>query len=101
MATGARARPLSYPSSGELATLRSYDDALRLCETLDGLAPDSAVVIIGGGFIGGGAATSIKARGLVPIVLEAAERPLITVLGDEVSAWLQLMAEPAGIDLRT
>jgi NADPH-dependent 2,4-dienoyl-CoA reductase/sulfur reductase-like enzyme len=101
IATGARARPLSYPSSGELATLRSYDDALRLCETLDGLAPDSVVVIIGGGFIGGEAATSIKARGLVPIVLEAAERPLITVLGDEVSAWLQLMAEPAGIDLRT
>jgi 3-phenylpropionate/trans-cinnamate dioxygenase ferredoxin reductase component len=101
IATGARARPLSYPSSGELMTLRSYDDALRLCETLDGLAPDSVVVIIGGGFIGGEAATSMKARGLVPIVLEAAERPLITVLGDEVSAWLQLMAGPAGIDLRT
>jgi NADPH-dependent 2,4-dienoyl-CoA reductase/sulfur reductase-like enzyme len=101
IATGARARPLSYPSSGDLMTLRSYDDAVRLCGRLEGLAPESVVVIIGGGFIGGEAATSIKARGLVPIVLEAAERPLITVLGNQVSAWLLLMAEPAGIDLRT
>ncbi len=101
IATGARARPLSYPSSGELMTLRTFDDSARLSEALDRLAPESVVVIIGGGFIGGEAATSIKARGLAPIVLEAAERPLITVLGDEVSAWLLLMAEPAGIDLRT
>jgi NADPH-dependent 2,4-dienoyl-CoA reductase/sulfur reductase-like enzyme len=101
IATGARARALSYESSGQLMTLRTYDDAVRLHEILDELAPASVVAIIGGGFLGGEAATSIKARGHVPIVLEAAERPLITVLGDEVSEWLLLVPKAAEIDLRT
>jgi NADPH-dependent 2,4-dienoyl-CoA reductase/sulfur reductase-like enzyme len=101
IATGARARALSYESSGELMTLRTYDDAVRLQEILDGLAPESVVAVIGGGFLGAEAATSIKARGHVPIVLEAAERPLITVLGDEVSAWLLLVPMAAEVDVRT
>jgi NADPH-dependent 2,4-dienoyl-CoA reductase/sulfur reductase-like enzyme len=101
IATGTRARSLSYESSGELMTLRTFDDAVRLHEVLEGLEPASVVVIIGGGFIGAEAATSIKVRGHVPIVLEVAERPLITVLGEEVSAWLLLVAEAAEIDLRT
>jgi 3-phenylpropionate/trans-cinnamate dioxygenase ferredoxin reductase component len=101
IATGARARALSYPSSGELMTLRTFDDAVRLQAMLEGLAPESVVVVIGGGFLGAEAATSIKARGHVPIVLEAAERPLITVLGDAVSAWLTLVPRAAEIDVRT
>jgi NAD(P)H-nitrite reductase large subunit len=101
IATGARARALSYPSSGELMTLRTFDDAVRLQAMLEGLAPESVVVVIGGGFLGAEAATSIKARGHVPIVLEAAERPLITVLGDDVSAWLMLVPRAAEIDVRT
>jgi NADPH-dependent 2,4-dienoyl-CoA reductase/sulfur reductase-like enzyme len=82
-------------------TLRTYDDAVRLHEILEELAPASVVAIIGGGFLGAEAATSIKARGHVPVVLEAAERPLITVLGDEVSEWLLLVPKAAEIDLRT
>ncbi len=101
IATGSRARALAYPSSGELMTLRSYDDAVRLHTALEGHAPESVVAIIGGGFIGAEVATSMKARGHVPVVLEAAERPLIAVLGDEVSAWLHPMAKAAEIDLRT
>jgi 3-phenylpropionate/trans-cinnamate dioxygenase ferredoxin reductase subunit len=101
IATGARARALSFESSGNLMTLRTFDDAVRLHEVLEGLAPGSVVAIIGGGFLGAEAATSIKARGHVPIVLEAAERPLITVLGDEVSSWLMLVPRAAEIDLRT
>jgi NADPH-dependent 2,4-dienoyl-CoA reductase/sulfur reductase-like enzyme len=101
IATGARARALSFESSGNLMTLRTFDDAVRLHEVLEGLAPGSVVAIIGGGFLGAEAATSIQARGHVPIVLEAAERPLITVLGDEVSSWLMLVPRAAEIDLRT
>jgi len=101
IATGARARPLSYESSGELMTLRTFDDAVRVHELLERLAPESVVAIIGGGFIGAEAATSIKARGHVPIVFEVAERPLISVLGDEVSSWLLLASKAAEIDVRT
>jgi 3-phenylpropionate/trans-cinnamate dioxygenase ferredoxin reductase subunit len=101
IATGARARALSYESSGPLMTLRTYDDAVRLHGLLEQLAPASEVAIIGGGFLGAEAATSIKARGHVPIVLEAAERPLVTVLGADVSAWLQLVPQAAEIDVRT
>ncbi|MGA7833682.1 MAG: FAD-dependent oxidoreductase [Acidimicrobiales bacterium] len=101
IATGSRARPLSYPSSGPLMTLRSVDDAVRLHGVLAGLAPQSTIAIIGGGFIGAEAATSVKARGHVPVVLEVAERPLIAVLGDEVSHWLYPITRAAEIEVRT
>ena len=54
--------------------------------------PGASVAIIGGGFIGAEVATLVEARGLRPVVLEAAERPLIGVLGQEVSAWLARLA---------
>jgi NADPH-dependent 2,4-dienoyl-CoA reductase/sulfur reductase-like enzyme len=101
LATGSLARSLSFPSSGALPTLRNYDDVTRLIDQLSALAPESVVAIIGGGFIGAEAATSIKARGLTPIVLEVAPRPLIGVLGDEVSMWLASIAEDFGVEVRT
>lgn len=101
IATGSRARPLVYESSGELMTLRTRDDAARLSRVLEGLEPESVVAVVGGGFIGAEAATAIKARGHVPVVLEIAERPLINVLGSQVSAWLEPMAKAAEIELRT
>jgi NADPH-dependent 2,4-dienoyl-CoA reductase/sulfur reductase-like enzyme len=101
IATGARARALSYASSGPLLTLRTYDDAARLHQLLEQLAPASTVAIIGGGFLGAEAATSIKARGHVPIVLEVADRPLVGVLGAQVSEWLLLMPAAAEIEVRT
>jgi NADPH-dependent 2,4-dienoyl-CoA reductase/sulfur reductase-like enzyme len=91
---------LSFPSSGALETLRNYDDVTRLDAELRGLAPESVVVIIGGGFVGAEAATSIKARGLTPVVLEVAPRPLIGALGATVSAWLDSIGSDFGIDLR-
>jgi len=101
LATGAQARPLSFPSSGALATLRNYDDVTRLSAVLDSLEPESVVVVIGGGFVGAEAATSIKARGLVPIVLEVAARPLIGAVGEKASAWLEGLGADFGIEVRT
>ena len=101
LATGSLARPLSFPSSGVLATLRNYDDVTRLDDALTALAPESVVVVIGGGFVGAEAATSIKARGLTPIVLEVAPRPLMGALGDQVSAWLAAIGTDFGVDVRT
>jgi NADPH-dependent 2,4-dienoyl-CoA reductase/sulfur reductase-like enzyme len=101
LATGSLARPLSFPSSGTLATLRNYDDVARLDAVLTTLEPESVVVIIGGGFVGAEAATSLKTRGFTPIVLEVAARPLIGALGEEVSAWLATIGTDFGVDVRT
>jgi 3-phenylpropionate/trans-cinnamate dioxygenase ferredoxin reductase subunit len=101
LATGSLARTLTFPSAGALATLRNYDDLTRLDATLRSLEPESVVAIIGGGFVGAEAATSIKARGLTPIVLEVAPRPLIGVLGDTVSTWLETIGIDFGIEVRT
>jgi NAD(P)H-nitrite reductase large subunit len=100
IATGSRARPLSYPGVGPLPTLRSHDDVQALLSTLDTLAPGSVVVVIGGGFVGAEMATSLKYRGLVPIVLEVAARPLLSVVGEQASTWLAPLASDAGIELR-
>ncbi|HEY5266034.1 MAG TPA: FAD/NAD(P)-binding oxidoreductase [Acidimicrobiales bacterium] len=101
VATGSRARQLSFSSSGPLPTLRNHDDAARLASTLDALGPEGVVVIIGGGFVGAEVATSLKTRGFTPVVLEAMERPLLSVVGEQASRWLGSLAEDAGIELRT
>jgi NAD(P)H-nitrite reductase large subunit len=101
LATGSNARALSFAASGVLPSLRNHGDVLRLSATLDTLEPQSVVAVIGGGFVGAEAATALKARGFTPIVLEAARRPLMTVTGDVVSAWLEPLASDVGIELRT
>ncbi|MGC2486033.1 MAG: NAD(P)/FAD-dependent oxidoreductase, partial [Acidimicrobiales bacterium] len=77
VATGTRARALSFEGSGVLPTLRTVDDVTRLNETIARLDASAAVAVIGGGFVGAEVATSLAARGLRPVVLEAAERPLV------------------------
>jgi NADPH-dependent 2,4-dienoyl-CoA reductase/sulfur reductase-like enzyme len=101
LATGTRARPLAYNSSGPLVTLRTLDDAARLDEMASALTPESVVAVIGGGFVGAEVATSLLARGLRPVVLEVAERPLLGVVGDEASGWLHRLAPAAGVEIRT
>jgi len=101
LATGSRARHLSFASSGALDTLRSRDDLVHLDGVLASLAPESVAAVIGGGFVGAEVATSMKARGLVPVVLEAAERPLIAAVGEEASTWLSPLAANADVELRT
>jgi 3-phenylpropionate/trans-cinnamate dioxygenase ferredoxin reductase subunit len=101
IATGCRARELRVPSSGLLPSLRSRDDLERLNDTLARLAPKGVVAIVGGGFVGAEVATSLSTRGFTPIVVEAAARPLQSVLGDEVSTWLLRLASDFGVELRT
>ncbi len=98
VATGVRARRLAL-TSREVHTLRTRDDAAHLAAHLDALAPASEVAIIGGGFIGAEVASAVAVRGHLAIVLEAAPRPLIGVLGPEVSAWLEPLPARAGVTL--
>src|SRR5277367_2102054 len=83
IATGCRAREFRVPSSGVLPTLRTRDDLERLNDALGTLSQNSTVAIVGGGFVGAEVATSLSARGFTPVVVEAAARPLIGVLGDD------------------
>ncbi|HTB09315.1 MAG TPA: FAD-dependent oxidoreductase [Acidimicrobiales bacterium] len=101
VATGTRARRLSFAGSGALPTLRTADDVTQLNERISRLEPGAAVAVIGGGFVGAEVATSLAARGLRPVVLEAAERPLVGVVGEEASDWLARLAPAADIELRT
>ncbi len=99
IATGARARRLAFHHDA-LFEVRTRDDVARLTTRLSALDPGEVVAIIGAGFIGAEVATALAARGLRPVVLEAAARPLLGVLGEEVSRWLASLPGDAGIDVR-
>jgi NADPH-dependent 2,4-dienoyl-CoA reductase/sulfur reductase-like enzyme len=100
IATGARARRLAYSADAKIYALRNRDDELRL-RPLTGGETGNTVAVIGGGFIGAEVATQMKGLGFAVTVFEALPRPLFGTLGPEVSAWLERLAEDAGIDLRT
>jgi NADPH-dependent 2,4-dienoyl-CoA reductase/sulfur reductase-like enzyme len=100
IATGTRARRLPFSADAEILTLRNRDDERRMRLELETLAPGSVIAVIGGGFIGAEVATQLKSRGFEPIVLEVLARPLIGVLGPEVSSWLERLPADAQIELR-
>jgi NADPH-dependent 2,4-dienoyl-CoA reductase/sulfur reductase-like enzyme len=100
IATGARARRLAFSADDDIHALRHRDDEVRLLHHLEQLAPQSVIAVVGGGFIGAEVATQLRGRGFRPIVLEAAQRPLVSVLGDDVASWLERLAGDADIELR-
>lgn len=100
IATGARARSLPFSAGALVQSLRNRNDSESLEAVIASLKPGERVAIIGGGFIGAETATSLHTRGFVPIVLEAAPRPLLNVLGPEVSLWLEGLSRNAGVELR-
>jgi NADPH-dependent 2,4-dienoyl-CoA reductase/sulfur reductase-like enzyme len=101
VATGTRARHLGYSADALLPTLRNRDDLEVLEASLERAGAGSTAAVIGGGFIGAEVATALHTRGFVPLVLEAAPRPLLWVLGPEVSQWLEGLAGAVGVELRT
>jgi 3-phenylpropionate/trans-cinnamate dioxygenase ferredoxin reductase subunit len=100
IATGARARHLAFSAGDKIHYLRRLEDVVRINGALATLAPGSSVGVIGGGFIGAETATALHTRGFHPIVLEVARRPLLGVLGEQVSTWLLGLARNAGVELR-
>ncbi len=99
IATGTRARRLAWHEP-DVCLMRNLADARRLLARLDELSPGDVVAVVGGGFIGAEVATAMKSRGLRPVVLEAARRPLVGVLGDRVSRWLEDLPSNFGVELR-
>jgi NADPH-dependent 2,4-dienoyl-CoA reductase/sulfur reductase-like enzyme len=98
IASGARSRkPLFAAGDGSVHWLRSAADAARLRAELAGCR---RLCVVGGGLIGLEVAALAVSLGKQAVVLEAARRPLLAVLGAEPAAALQRMLEARGITFR-
>lgn len=98
LATGATPRRLSWVDQmGPVHTLRTVEDSLRLREVL---RPGATVRIIGAGWIGLEVAAAARAAGADVTVFEAAELPLVRVLGPEVARVFADLHRGHGVDLR-
>lgn len=98
IATGARARRL--PGTDGLAgvlPLRTLDDARLIQEAI---AARARIVVIGAGFIGAELASTARAQGLNPVVLEAMPTPLVRAVGEPMGARLASLHDQHGADLR-
>jgi 3-phenylpropionate/trans-cinnamate dioxygenase ferredoxin reductase subunit len=99
IATGATPRrlPAADESGAPVAYLRTVEDSTRLKETF---APGRQVAIIGAGWIGLEVAAAARDAGCEVTVLEAAELPLLRVLGPEVARVFADLHAKHGVDLR-
>jgi 3-phenylpropionate/trans-cinnamate dioxygenase ferredoxin reductase subunit len=96
IATGARARAL--PGVPRAQVLRSSFDGERLRETLRDGDP---LAVIGAGLIGLEAAAAARKLGVEVTVIEAAPRPLATILGPRAGAWITALHRAEGVVVRT
>ena len=101
IATGTRARRLTTSVGKRVHVIRTIDDVQGLNDDLARVTPGSTIAIIGGGFIGAEVASSLTKRGFRVVVLEMTPRPLLGVLGEQVSLWLLDLPALAGVELRT
>ena len=84
LTTGAVPRRLPVPGADAhgVMTLRTVDDSDRLRETL---ASASRIAVVGAGWIGLEVAAAARIAGVAVTVIEAAELPLLGVLGPEAA----------------
>jgi 3-phenylpropionate/trans-cinnamate dioxygenase ferredoxin reductase subunit len=99
LTTGSEPRRLNLPGADRdgVHYLRRLEDSDRIREAFE-RAP--RVVIIGAGWIGLETASAARAAGLEVTVLEAAELPLLRVLGPEVARVFADLHREHGVDLR-
>lgn len=99
LATGATPRhlPMADDSGKPVYYLRTLDDSLKLKEQL-GNQPK--VAIIGAGWIGLEVAAAAREAGCEVTIYEAAPKPLVRVLGDEVAQAFEDLHRTHGVDLR-
>jgi 3-phenylpropionate/trans-cinnamate dioxygenase ferredoxin reductase component len=99
LTTGSSPRRLSVPGSDldQVLYLRRVADSDRLKETF---ASVSRVAVIGGGWIGLETAAAARSVGVEVAVLEAAELPLLRVLGRETAEVFANLHLDHDVDLR-
>lgn len=102
LATGSRPRQLTMNNdagnggAGAVPVLRSMADALAL---RDRLRPGATLAVVGGGVIGLELASSALARGVRPVIIEAADRVMARQIGPAASEFLQGLHRDAGSTL--
>ena len=99
LATGSEPRRLGVPGAdlAGVAYLRRLGDSERI---RDAFRTGPRVAIIGAGWIGLETAAAARMAGLEVTVLEAAELPLLRVLGPEVAQVFASLHRDHGVDLR-
>ncbi len=99
LATGSVPRRLPLPGAGAdgVLYLRRAPDSDRI---RDIFATASRVIIIGAGWIGLEVAAAARAAGVDVAILEAAELPLLHVLGPQVAPVFAGLHRENGVDLR-
>ncbi|WP_153533313.1 NAD(P)/FAD-dependent oxidoreductase [Actinomadura macrotermitis] len=95
IATGAQPRRLP----GDALVLRTLDDALALRAAL-ARGPER-VAIVGGGFIGGEVASTVRALGIPVTLIDSGELPMAGVIGATAARWLADHHRAHGVDLVT
>lgn len=97
IATGAHARDLPGVAVDGVHTLRTVDDATALRRDLD---VARRVVVVGGGFIGSEVAAAARKRGLEVTIVEAAPRPLVRAVGEQMADACSSLHARWGTELR-
>jgi 3-phenylpropionate/trans-cinnamate dioxygenase ferredoxin reductase subunit len=99
LTTGAMPRQLPVPgvSAEGVLYLRTVDDSERIREILPSA---SRVAIVGAGWIGLEVAAAARIAGAEVMILEAAELPLLRVLGPEMGAVFTGLHREHGVDFR-
>jgi len=99
LATGSIPRRLPLPGtdSGGVLYLRRVEDSDRIRDTF---TTGSRVVIIGAGWIGLEVAAAARLAGVEVTILEAADLPLLHVLGPQVAPVFADLHRQHGVDLR-
>ena len=99
LTTGSSPRRLPVPGAdlGGVLYLRTAADSDRLKAAF---RPEARIVVIGAGWIGLEATAAARAAGAGVTVLEAAELPLLRVLGREVAEVFAGLHREHGVDLR-
>ena len=99
LTVGARPRLLDAPGANHhgVVYLRNADDALKLKD----IAPSATdVVVVGGGFIGLEAASSLASMGKKVTVLEYGQRLVGRAVGESTSAYFLAQHRKRGLDIR-
>jgi 3-phenylpropionate/trans-cinnamate dioxygenase ferredoxin reductase subunit len=99
LTTGAAPRRLPVPGADHdgVLTLRRVDDSDRI---KDALKSASRIAVIGAGWIGLEITAAARQAGVEVTILEAAELPLLRVLGPEVAQVFAGLHRENGVDLR-
>ena len=97
LATGAEPRSLPIPGADAALTLRTHADSDRIRKTF---GEGRHLVVVGAGWIGLEVAAAAREAGTRVTVLEAADQPLLAVLGPELGAVFAELHREHGVDLR-